>query len=310
MKKFLLLFFLLSSVYAHGGDSLTSDQASISRSDTSFSENSTSVYMSSTGKRFGLGTASPSAYKLHVKGGNANSLIVDNDGTQFTEMDLANNGTVKTSWYWDNTASNGVITGKIGFNGQNHGFGVTPLGYIGVRMTNIFTSDGGSTFVAGLDLDPTITMAAGDIDYANYLNVAGFGITTQANEAITLISSARFAQPQITLSGTASVAKAATVYIVSPPLVGTTKASLYVEDGDTILGATTGSLAVGSTSLSSGQKVQVNGGVNLTTATAQPACNATTRGTFWIVQAGAGVKDQVEVCAKDAANVYAWRVIY
>lgn len=43
---------------------------------------------------------------------------------------------------------------------------------------------------------------------------------------------------------------------------------------------------------------------------AQPTCTATIRGEFWYIDGAAGVKDQVEVCAKDAANVYAWRVIY
>jgi hypothetical protein len=33
-------------------------------------------------------------------------------------------------------------------------------------------------------------------------------------------------------------------------------------------------------------------------------------GAFWVTQGGAGVKDPVEVCAKDAANAYAWRNFY
>jgi len=39
-------------------------------------------------------------------------------------------------------------------------------------------------------------------------------------------------------------------------------------------------------------------------------CNAANRGKIRHVKAGAGVKDQVEVCAKDAGDAYAWRVIY
>jgi hypothetical protein len=42
----------------------------------------------------------------------------------------------------------------------------------------------------------------------------------------------------------------------------------------------------------------------------KPTCAVAERGTFWYVAGGAGVKDTVEVCAKDAANAYAWRVIY
>jgi hypothetical protein len=31
---------------------------------------------------------------------------------------------------------------------------------------------------------------------------------------------------------------------------------------------------------------------------------------FWASSSPSGVKDTVEVCAKDAADAYAWRVIY
>jgi hypothetical protein len=58
------------------------------------------------------------------------------------------------------------------------------------------------------------------------------------------------------------------------------------------------------------QQLEVNGGVRLNTATAQPACDATVRGTFWVAQGGAGVKDSVQVCAKDASDLYAWRTIF
>lgn len=44
--------------------------------------------------------------------------------------------------------------------------------------------------------------------------------------------------------------------------------------------------------------------------TAKPTCNATYRGHFWYVAAGAGVKDDVQVCAKDSADAYAWRTLY
>lgn len=53
----------------------------------------------------------------------------------------------------------------------------------------------------------------------------------------------------------------------------------------------------------------VGNAVQLTTGT-RPACAASYRGTFWYVAGGSGVKDTVEVCAKDAANAYAWRAIY
>ncbi len=67
---------------------------------------------------------------------------------------------------------------------------------------------------------------------------------------------------------------------------------------------------VGIGTTSPGQKLEVNGGVRLNTTDTKPTCDATTRGTFWVTQGGAGVQDNVEVCAKDASDVYAWRTIY
>lgn len=43
---------------------------------------------------------------------------------------------------------------------------------------------------------------------------------------------------------------------------------------------------------------------------ARPSCVASVRGLQWYVAGGAGVKDKFEVCAKDAAEAYAWRVLY
>ena len=50
--------------------------------------------------------------------------------------------------------------------------------------------------------------------------------------------------------------------------------------------------------------------VNVVSAAAQPACNVSQRGRFWQTLGAAGVKDAVTVCAKDAADAYAWRSIY
>ena len=51
-------------------------------------------------------------------------------------------------------------------------------------------------------------------------------------------------------------------------------------------------------------------GISLRTTDTQPACSSSTDGILWLMQGGAGVKDSVEVCAKDASGVYAWRTLY
>ena len=68
-----------------------------------------------------------------------------------------------------------------------------------------------------------------------------------------------------------------------------------------------GNVGIGTTT--PGQKLEINGGVKLNTATVQPPCDATTRGTIWFVRE-TGVKDRCEVCALDGAGAYGWRVIY
>jgi len=53
----------------------------------------------------GIGTTSPGGYRFKVKGGNTNNMAIDNDGSQYTELDFLNNGTNKAYFYWDNTNS-------------------------------------------------------------------------------------------------------------------------------------------------------------------------------------------------------------
>ncbi len=42
----------------------------------------------------------------------------------------------------------------------------------------------------------------------------------------------------------------------------------------------------------------------------QPACNVSNRFMLWVDQGGAGVKDSLEICAKDGSDSYAWRLVY
>lgn len=66
---------------------------------------------------------------------------------------------------------------------------------------------------------------------------------------------------------------------------------------------TTGILRVSSTGTTSGGAIQW-------TTLAEPTCNATNRGVVVYVAGGAGVKDTFRMCAKDAADSYAYRTIY
>ncbi len=56
--------------------------------------------------------------------------------------------------------------------------------------------------------------------------------------------------------------------------------------------------------------LEVNGGVRLNTSLSRPTCGATIRGTIWFIQNGAGVKDNLAVCVKNASDTYEWFSIY
>jgi hypothetical protein len=53
--------------------------------------------------------------------------------------------------------------------------------------------------------------------------------------------------------------------------------------------------------------LEVNGGVRLNTANAQPPCNQFSRGTFWVIQDN-GAGDTVQVCIV-SGGYYVWRTI-
>ncbi|GJM14949.1 MAG: hypothetical protein DHS20C13_02760 [Thermodesulfobacteriota bacterium] len=42
----------------------------------------------------------------------------------------------------------------------------------------------------------------------------------------------------------------------------------------------------------------------------KPTCDSSTRFSYWYDEGGAGIKDTVEVCAKDAGDTYGWRTVY
>jgi hypothetical protein len=76
-----------------------------------------------------------------------------------------------------------------------------------------------------------------------------------------------------------------------------------------IMGST-GFVGIGIGSAVPTQRLEVNGGVKLITSAARPTCNASARGTFWVVRGGVGTADTVSVCLKgDGASTenYAWK---
>jgi hypothetical protein len=53
-----------------------------------------------------------------------------------------------------------------------------------------------------------------------------------------------------------------------------------------------------------------DGGVRLSSTGAVPGCDASRQGLLWFTPGGTGLKDTLELCAKDGSGAYAWRMIY
>lgn len=68
-----------------------------------------------------------------------------------------------------------------------------------------------------------------------------------------------------------------------------------------------GNVGIGTTTPS--QKLEVQGGIKFGSVV-KPTCDATVRGTMWYSYQGAGLADTFEVCSKDAAGAYAWRLLF
>jgi hypothetical protein len=102
------------------------------------------------------------------------------------------------------------------------------------------------------------------------------------------------------------IAPATESYALTASGSSITNTAIGLRIGNTITGDAGLTYAIKSDSTA---RSTFTGGVQLTTGS-KPTCDSTTRGTFWHTAGGAGVKDSVEVCAKDAGDAYAWRTIY
>lgn len=82
-------------------------------------------------------------------------------------------------------------------------------------------------------------------------------------------------------------------FVTLDPLIPTLASNLVV-----------GSMGIGTATPHSA--LEVNGGIQLNTATSRPACAASLRGTMWVVESANGVTDNAAVCLKSAADTYSW----
>jgi hypothetical protein len=86
----------------YGGTGLTSLTAGrlIYGAGTASFANSSDLFWDSVNDYLGIGTSSPVA-NVFIRGGNSNTLALDNSGQQYTTMSWYNNGNAKVQAYWD-----------------------------------------------------------------------------------------------------------------------------------------------------------------------------------------------------------------
>jgi hypothetical protein len=96
----------------------------------------------STNHRVGVGTLTPSQ-GFHAVGGNATGFLIDNNGSQYTEVDFAHGGTIRGSWYWDET--NSLFNFGLGSGTYKWVFsnGTIDIGAFISKYNNIATVNGG-----------------------------------------------------------------------------------------------------------------------------------------------------------------------
>ena len=156
----------------------------------------------------------------------------------------------QSAWHtWNNSTS--IIASNLQVNGTGpHVFGTAPLDYYQIRIGGSFTSQGGSTKAAALNIETSLIAATNDTTFQSIMRIGDCTITTQNDsKTIGVLSSLYLNEPGIQ-KGNDTVTLAATLYIATAPTEGATNAALYVAVGSSIL---RGNLKVGAADTIDGQ---------------------------------------------------------
>ncbi len=276
-----------------GGNS-TTGWLSPSNGAIALSNNGTESLRVNSSGEMGLGMSPTSGYRLSVGGGHL--LIAGGGGLRLPDGSA---GTPAATFYSQTNIGlfkPGMNEVALAINGSEH-LRFRGSGYGAVMRVSRGTDDASGYLVEARKARGSVgspaAIASGDDLFM--LSASGY-----VGPASAYVEAARLLMDSEGAIADSGAGLGGSIVLQTRPAGGS------LTDRLTILGS--GNVGIGTTS--PGQKLEINGGIRLNTATTKPACDPITRGTFWVAQGGVEVKDTVEICAKDASDAYAWRTIY
>ena len=150
-----------------------------------FGTNNAEVMRLSNAGRLGVGTTNPS-FAVDINADNGDQLRLDNDGDRFTQITMANNGTTKASFFFDNTDGMQDI-----FAGSGNGLRFSTGGSERVRITSggdfLINKTNAAGSVEGFEFETNvcrITKSGGTPLLLNRLSTDGVILDLRKNTSI------------------------------------------------------------------------------------------------------------------------------
>ncbi len=246
-----------------------------------------------------------------------NNTMIGKNSFQANTSGYKNTGLGKDVLYSNTTGHRNTAVGESALYGNTTGYRNNAVG-IAALFTNTTGYQNTADGQAALYLNTTGYSNTAQGQSALYNNTtgyqnSGFGQTALTNNTTGNQNTAigvgsgiiNTTGNQNTFLGASAGAAGSTDGLINATAIGY---NTQVTASNALILGNGASVGIGTTAPN--QKLEVNGGIMINTVTAKPTCNVTARGTFWVTQGAGGVKDAVEVCAKDAGDAYAWRTIY